>query len=108
MNKIIDDTIKATREVQAMWENRTAQILDEFVKSQTFVNAMTTSLDGYLDVRKTFDTALGRWAETWGVVTKKDMDKVNQQIFDQNVRLEKILNQLSDIQDKLNKQAQQA
>ena len=99
MDKIFDEAMKATKEVQALWETRTAQILDEFVKSQTFVNAMTTSLEQSLDVRKSFDTSLSRWAELFGVVTKKDINLINQQMYDQNVKLEKIASLLTDIRN---------
>ena len=99
MDKIFDEAMKATREVQALWETRTAQMLDEFVKSQTFVNAMTTSLEQSLDARKSFDTAMTRWAELFGIVTKKDINLINQQLYDQNAKLEKIASLLADIRN---------
>jgi len=99
VEKIFEESVKAMKEVQSFWENRTAQMFDEFVKSQTFVSAMTKAMESGLDGRKVFQTNMSRWAEIFGVVTKKDIDTLNQQMYDQNVKLDKMVQILSEIRD---------
>lgn len=99
MEKIFEESMKAMKDVQSFWENRTAQMFDELVKSQTFVSAMTKSLESSLDSRKVLQTNMSRWAEIFGVVTKKDIDIMNQQVYDQNIKLDKIVQILSEIKE---------
>ncbi|MFZ2957173.1 MAG: hypothetical protein WA705_09805 [Candidatus Ozemobacteraceae bacterium] len=84
------DAFKNARDIQNFWESRTSQILDEFVKSQTFVGAMTKSMESALDTRKIFDTSISRFTEMFDIVTKKEIDRLNQQAYDGNLRLQKI------------------
>lgn len=90
MESWYQDTLKVTRDWQNFWESRTSAMLDEFVKTQSFVQTMNKSLEVTLDARRTFDTMITRWAQTFGMVTKKDFDTLSQQGYDGNVRLEKI------------------
>lgn len=99
MKNLFDDYLKATRDMQKMWENSVSQMMEEFVKSQTYVHAMASSLEASLDSRKMFDNTINRWADLFGIVTKKDVDTINRQVYDQNVRLEKMVELLSDIRD---------
>jgi hypothetical protein len=97
MENLVQEFYKSTREVQSFWEQRFAEMLDEAVKSQHFVQAMTKSLEASLDIRKMLDSSIGRWAEFYQVVTRKDLAILQQQMFDQNHRLEKVLEVLEDI-----------
>ncbi|HOT26861.1 MAG TPA: hypothetical protein PLU72_01655 [Candidatus Ozemobacteraceae bacterium] len=97
MEALFQEYLKAGRDVQTFWENRIAQAMDEFAKSQTFVNTMTRSLEQSLDVRKMWETNLNRWAETFQVVTKRELDEINRRLYDQNAYLDKITTQLADI-----------
>ena len=104
MENWYQDTLKATRDWQTFWETRTSQMLDEFVKTQSFVQTMNKSLDVALDFRRTFDTMITRWAQTFGMVTKKDFDTLSQQGYDGNVRLEKLDLGLQEIRRLLERQ----
>jgi len=97
MEALFQEYLKAGRDVQTFWENRIAQAMDEFAKSQTFVNTMTRSLEQSLDVRKMWETNLNRWAETCQFVTKRELDEISRRLYDQNVYLDKITTQLADI-----------
>ncbi|MBF0501038.1 MAG: hypothetical protein HQM09_12945 [Candidatus Riflebacteria bacterium] len=90
MENFYQDILKNARDMQNFWENRTSQMLDEYVKSQTFIGAMTKSLESSLDARKILDASVSRWAEMFNIVTKKEFDRLNQQTYDGNVRLQKI------------------
>lgn len=99
MEPIMQEFIKSTKDIQTFWENRFAQVMEEMVKSQNFVNAMTKSLEGSLDLRRLVDSSMGRWAEFYQVVTKKDLALIQQQMYDQGVRMEKMVNLLETIRD---------
>lgn len=104
MENWYQDTLKATRDWQNFWESRTSQMLDEYVKTQSFVQTMNKSMDVALDARRTFDTMITRCAQTFGMVTKKDFDTLSQQGYDGNVRLEKIDLGLQEIRRLLERQ----
>jgi len=97
MEALFQEYLKAGRDIQTFWENRVAQAMDEFAKSQTFVNTMTRSLEQGLDMRKMWETNLNRWAETCQFVTKRELDEISRRLYDQNVYLDKITTQLADI-----------
>ncbi len=97
MEALFQEYLKAGRDVQTFWENRIAQAMDEFAKSQTFVNTMTRSLEQGLDMRKMWETNLNRWAETFQLVTKHELDEISRRLYDQNAYLDKITTQLADI-----------
>ncbi|NLI75940.1 MAG: hypothetical protein GX442_05790 [Candidatus Riflebacteria bacterium] len=99
MEPLMQEFIKSTKDIQTFWENRFAQVMEEMVKSQNFVNAMTKSLEGSLDLRRLVDSSMGRWAEFYQVVTKKDLALIQQQMFDQGVRMEKMVTLLETIRD---------
>ncbi|MBP7633646.1 hypothetical protein KBA41_05725 [Candidatus Ozemobacteraceae bacterium] len=108
MEALFQEYLKAGRDVQAFWENRIAQAMDEFAKSQTFVNTMTRSLEQGLDMRKMWETNLNRWAETCQFVTKRELDEINRRLYDQNVYLDKITTQLADIAGQVRTQTEAA
>lgn len=87
---MVDDTLKLGRDWQSFWEARTAQMLDEAVKSQQFVQAMTRSLEQAIDGRKLLNQQIDRIAEVCQLVTRKDLDTINRQLFDQSFRLEQV------------------
>jgi hypothetical protein len=101
MEDVMQEFMKSTKDIQTFWENRFAQLMEEMVKSQTFVNAMTRSMESSLDLRRLIDSSMGRWAEFYQVVTKKDLSLVQQQMYDQGLRTEKMLNVLEEIRDRL-------
>ncbi len=103
---MFNDTFKAAREWQSFWENRTAQMLDEMVKSQQFVNAMTKSLEQSIDAREVINTNVERWAQLFQQVTKKDFDTLNRQVFDQSYRLEKVTQTLTSIHEEMRRQTE--
>jgi len=104
METMYQEALKAGKEWQSFWENRTSQILDEWVKSQNFVQAMTRTLEHSLDARKLFDTNMERVAEFYGFVTKRDLDLVNQQVYDGNARLERLAQTMDEIKTLLREQ----
>ncbi|HEY9068998.1 MAG TPA: hypothetical protein PLP29_11180 [Candidatus Ozemobacteraceae bacterium] len=106
MEALFQEYLKAGRDVQTFWENRIAQSMDEFAKSQTFVNTMTRSLEQMLDARKIWETNLNRWAEVCQFVTKRELDEVNRRLYDQNAYLDKITTQLAGIADQLRTQTE--
>lgn len=99
MEQLMQEMMKSTKDLQTFWENRFAQLMEEMVKSQNFITAMTRSLEGSLDLRRLIDSAMGRWAEFYQVVTKKDLALIQQQMYDQSVRLEKMVALLETIRD---------
>lgn len=99
MEQLMQEMMKSTKDLQTFWENRFAQLMEEMVKSQNFITAMTKSLEGSLDLRRLIDSAMGRWAEFYQVVTKKDLALIQQQMYDQSVRLEKMVALLETIRD---------
>lgn len=101
METMFQECLKAGRDVQTFWENRIAQAMDEFAKSQTFVNTMTRSLEQSLDTRKMWETNLNRLAETFQFVTKRELDEISRRLYDQNAYLDKITSQLGDISEQI-------
>jgi len=97
----MQEIVKSTRDIQSFWENRFAQLMEEMVKSQNFVDAMTKSLESSLDLRRLIDSSMGRWAEFYQIVTKKDVALLQQQLYDQGFRMEKMLDVLAEIRDRL-------
>ncbi len=106
MEAMFQECIKAGRDVQTFWENRIAQTMDEFAKSQTFVNTMTRSLEQTLDARKIWETNLNRLAETCQFVTKRELDEINRRLYDQNAYLDKITTQLAGISEQIRLQTE--
>jgi len=101
MEVMMQEIVKSTRDIQSFWENRFAQLMEEMVKSQNFVDAMTKSLESSLDLRRLIDSSMGRWAEFYQIVTKKDVALLQQQLYDQGFRMEKMLDVLAEIRDRL-------
>ena len=101
MEIMMQEIVKSTRDIQSFWENRFAQLMEEMVKSQNFVDAMTKSLESSLDLRRLIDSSMGRWAEFYQIVTKKDVALLQQQLYDQGFRMEKMLDVLAEIRDRL-------
>ena len=101
MEVMMQEIVKSTRDIQSFWENRFAQLMEEMVKSQNFVDAMTKSLESSLDLRRLIDSSMGRWAEFYQIVTKKDVALLQQQLYDQGFRTEKMLDVLAEIRDRL-------
>ncbi len=101
MEQMMQEMVKSTKDIQTFWENRFAQVMEEMVKSQNFVTAMTKSLEGSLDLRRLIDSSMGRWAEFSQVVTKKDLALIQQQMYDQGIRMEKMVDLLETIRDSL-------
>ncbi len=97
MEAIMQEIAKNTKDVQNFWETRMSQWMEECVKSQDFVGAMTKSLESSLDFRKMIDSSMTRWAEAFHIVTKKDVATLQQQMFDNNLRLEKMYNLMQDM-----------
>jgi len=101
MEVMMQEIVKSTKDIQSFWENRFAQLMEEMVKSQNFVDAMTKSLESSLDLRRLIDSSMGRWAEFYQIVTKKDVALLQQQLYDQGFRTEKMLDVLAEIRDRL-------
>ena len=105
MESMVQEFYKNAADIKSFWEQRMAESLEEMVKSQQFIKTMTKSLEASLDARQFIDSSISRWADMFQVVTKKDLVVLQQQMFDQNLRLEKSLQVLQDIHAGLREQA---
>lgn len=99
METLFNETLKTTKEIQSFWENRMSQLMEESVRSQTFIQAMGKSLESAIDGRKTFQTFTSRWAEMFDLVTKKDIDNLSRMMYEQNVKLDRIVQILEKTQN---------
>jgi hypothetical protein len=106
LDEMFNDTMKMTRDWQSFWENRTAQMLEEMVKSQNFVHAMTRSLENAIDTRQLINSNVERFSQLFQIVSKKDLDALNRQVFDQSFRLEQVTQTLTAIQDEMRRQTE--
>lgn len=105
MESMVQEFYKNAADIKSFWEQRMAESLEEMVKSQQFIKTMTKSLEASLDARQFIDSSISRWADMFQVVTKKDLVVLQQQMFDQNLRLEKSLQVLQDIHAGIREQA---
>ena len=101
MENMMKDWQENLNKMQSFWEARMSETMDEFVKSQNFIQALTKSMEGSLEMKKVMDDTLSRWADFYQVVTKKDLAILQQQMFDQNAKLERTISVLEEIRDSI-------
>ncbi|MBF0410822.1 MAG: hypothetical protein HQM10_25980 [Candidatus Riflebacteria bacterium] len=91
------ETFKTMQKAKEIVEGQVANSLDEMAKSQAFCLAMKKTLESSLDVRSLYNENIKKMTSLLQISTRDDSDKISQQVFDCNLKLERMSNEISEL-----------